>query len=119
MTSVKATIACAMVAAALVPAVAGGHPSGYASVRGAIYYVGGPAPGRSVAKQAGMVTIRNASSRRFVAQQHVTAGHSFVFLVKPGPYAVTARSGDAGCRTTTLRAKTNARMSANIFCDVR
>lgn len=90
-----------------------------AHVRGAMLYVGGPAPGDTAPKAGGTVTIRRIGSRKAVARQKVKARHDFSFTLRPGRYALSAVSGDAQCRKVVVRAEANRTVIRNVPCTVR
>jgi len=79
-----------------------------AHISGAIRYTGGDPFGPAARgpqydnNEAGTVTLRD-SSGVVVGQRRLRAGQGFDFLVAPGRFRLTAKSGDAQCIPRTVR----------------
>lgn len=107
-------VTCLMLPATATPK----KPPALGTIVGAIEYSGGPGgQGRGqVARAPGNVILRNANILR---QHAVKAGRRYHFVVPPGDYRLSAKSGDAGCAHKQVNVEPGRTHTVNIICQVR
>jgi len=84
-----------------------------------IDYVGGAAPGHSEHLAPGTIRLRGPGTD---ASQRVSDGQTATFSVRPGEYTASARSGDAQCAETEVKAAAREVRTASpwrVRCDVK
>lgn len=81
-----------------------------------IVYVGGPAPGYSGHLVPGTILLRGLGTG---ASREVADGQAATFRVQPGEYTATARSRDAQCHPTEVRATAGTTAPFLVRCEVK
>lgn len=87
------------------------------SLRIGIAYSGGPAPGNSTQLEPGTIYLKGPGPK---ASKQVADGQTATFMVQPGHYTASARSGDGQCQDTKVTVgPAEAPSPSLVYCSVK